>query len=85
MKKMPICPLRYILGILFYVLYIFECMLNSRSIQDIFNFSACPWFVGVLTYEPRHDKTCLREFPTRPDTNQPVQPQKLARVLKFRL
>ena len=29
-------------------------------------------------YEPRHDKTCLREFPTRPDTNRPAQPQKLA-------
>ena len=27
-------------------------------------------------YEPRHDKTCLREFPTRPDTNRPAQPQK---------
>ena len=39
----------------------------------------------TTTTEPRHDKTCLREFPTRPDTNQPVQPQKLARVLKFRL
>ena len=24
-------------------------------------------------YEPRHDKTCLREFPTRPDTNRPAQ------------
>ena len=35
--------------------------------------------------EPRHDKTCLREFPTRPDTNRPAQPQKLARLLKFRL
>ena len=35
--------------------------------------------------DPRHDKTCLREFPTRPDTNRPAQPQKLARVLKFRL
>ena len=35
--------------------------------------------------EPRHEKTCLRDFPTRPDTNRPVQPQKLARVLKFRL
>ena len=35
--------------------------------------------------EPRHDKTCLREFPTRPDTNRTAQPQKLARVLKLRL
>ena len=38
-----------------------------------------------LLLKPRHDKTCLREFPTRPDTNWPAQPQKLARVLKFRL
>ena len=35
--------------------------------------------------EPRHDKMCLREFPTWPDTNRPAQPQKLARVLKFGL
>ena len=39
----------------------------------------------VTIIEPRHDKTCLREFPTRPDTNRPAQPQKLARVLRFRL
>ena len=37
------------------------------------------------THEPWHDKTCLREFSTRPDRNWPAQPQKLARVLKFRL
>ena len=24
-------------------------------------------------YEPRHDKMCLWEFPTRPDTNRPAQ------------
>ena len=29
-------------------------------------------------YEPRHDKMCLRAFPSRPDTNRPAQPQKLA-------
>ena len=40
---------------------------------------------NLNTIEPRHDKMCLREFPTRPDTNRPAQPQKLARVLKFRL
>ena len=39
----------------------------------------------TITIEPRHDKTCLREFPTRPDANRPAQPQKLARVLKFQL
>ena len=39
----------------------------------------------ATSIEPRHDKTCLREFPTRPDSNRPAQPHKLARVLKFRL
>ena len=34
---------------------------------------------------PRHDKTCLRKFPTKSDTNQPAQPQKLSIVFKFRL
>ena len=28
--------------------------------------------------EPRHEKTCLREFPTRSDSNWPAQLQKLA-------
>ena len=32
----------------------------------------------LFIYEPRHNKTCLWEFPTRPDTNRPAQPQKLA-------
>ena len=38
-----------------------------------------------FAFEPRQDKTCLREFPTRPDANRPAQPQKLARVFRFRL
>ena len=29
-------------------------------------------------YEPRHDKRCPWGFLTRPDTNRPAQPQKLA-------
>ena len=33
---------------------------------------------GANIIEPRHDKMCLREFPTRPDTNQPAQSQRLA-------
>ena len=36
-------------------------------------------------YMTRYEKMCLRVFPTRSDTNRPAQPQKLARVLKFRL
>ena len=35
--------------------------------------------------ESRHGRTCLQEFPTKSDSNQPAQPQKLARGLKFRL
>ena len=35
------------------------------------------------TVEPRHEKTCLRVFPTRSDSNWPAQLQKLARGLKF--
>ena len=48
-------------------------VLSIRSIANL----------PTSTYEPQHDKTCLREFPTRPDTNRPAQPQRLARVLKF--
>ena len=44
-----------------------------------------PFYGKFIIFEPRLVKTCLREFLTRPDTNQPAQPQKLARVLKFRL
>ena len=36
-------------------------------------------------YEPRCEKTGSSGFPTRPDTNQAVQPQKMARGLKFRI
>ena len=36
-------------------------------------------------YEPRCEKTGLRGFPTRFDTNRAVQPQKMARGLKFRI
>ena len=36
--------------------------------------------VKKIILEPRHDKTCLREFLTRPDTNRPAQPQKLAEI-----
>ena len=38
--------------------------------------------LGHNAYEPRHEKTCLREFPTRSDSNWPAQLQKLAWGLK---
>ena len=34
--------------------------------------------VSACTNEPCHEKTCLREFPTRLDSNWPAQLQKLA-------
>ena len=34
--------------------------------------------IATITFEPRHVKTCLREFPTRPDSNWHAQLQKLA-------
>ena len=37
----------------------------------------------LLPYEPRSQKTGLRGFPTRCDTNQSVQSRKQARSLKF--
>ena len=36
-----------------------------------------------IIIEPRHDKMCLREFPTRTDANRSAQPQKLARVFEI--
>ena len=38
-----------------------------------------------MSYEPRSEKTGFSGFPTRSDTNQVVQPQKMARGLKFRI
>ena len=40
--------------------------------------------MGAL-FEPRCEKTGLRGFPTRSDTNRAVQPQKLAKGWKFRI
>ena len=49
---------------------------------------ACRAFYGITRQENKWAsswETCLREFPTRSDSNWPAQLQKLARVLKFRL
>ena len=39
----------------------------------------------TMPFEPRHEKTCLRGLATRVDSNQPAQPQKLGRGLKFQI
>ena len=41
-------------------------------------------YYEMISYEPRSEKTGLRGFPTRSDTNRAVQPQKMAETLKFR-
>ena len=43
-----------------------------------------PAILNLLSCEPHHEKTCLG-FLTRSDTNRAVQPQKIARGLKFRI
>ena len=40
---------------------------------------------GIILYEPHCEKTGLWFFLTRSDTNRAVQPQKMARGLKFRM
>ena len=40
-------------------------------------------YVLNVIAEPRHEITCLREFPTRSDSNWPAQLQKLAWSLNF--
>ena len=53
--------------------------------KDATHSSVCVLTGSIFVIEPRHEQMCLRESPTRPDTNRPVQLQKLARVLKFQL
>ena len=38
---------------------------------------------GIILLEPRYEKTCLREFPTRTDSNWPAQLQKLDKSLEI--
>ena len=39
----------------------------------------------AILSEPCHEKICLRESPTRQDTNWPAQLQRQARILKFQI
>ena len=55
-----------------------------HSIWDQADFGQKLEIKKVYMYEPRSEKTGPG-FPTRSDTNQPVQPQEMARGLKFRI
>ena len=55
--------------------------INSSVLSMECHFTATNFHVSLaclIRYEPRHEKMCLREFPTRSDSNWPVQLQKLA-------
>ena len=69
------------LGTLFLEMWVSQYNVTVRGF--FLSVHLCGWWMSP--FDPRHDKTFLREFPTRPDTNRPAQPQTLARVLKFRL
>ena len=53
----------------------FRTIITYFRVSEFFPFL---WYAIAIVFEPRHDRTCLQEFPTRPDTNWPAQPQKLA-------
>ena len=56
------------------ILYVLQYTSGSSKSYDV---------NGTVINEPRHEKTCLREIPSRSDSNWPAQLQKLAWGLKF--
>ena len=67
--------------------------LCSRVFQSCLQFDHLAWgreswsmcfscICLFILFEPRHEKMCLRESPTRQDTNWPAQLQRPARFLK---
>ena len=55
----------------------------SLKLSSARNFRS--WDGVIKIIEPRCEKTGLRGFRPGPDTNRAVQPQKMARGLKFRI
>ena len=63
---------------------------SSDMFSDHHTFLICSYYqsfvLGTITSSvPPYEKTGLRGFPTRSDTNRAVQPQVMARGLKFRI
>ena len=56
-----------------------------RQQQSYVGLHCLPRLFCLNTCKPRHEKMCLRESPTRQDTNWPAQLERPARILKFRL
>ena len=62
-----------------------KCMETIKTCGDCYWNQVCVYHNRDLptTFEPRYEKTCLRDFPTRSDSNWSAQLQKLALGLKF--
>ena len=56
---------------------IFECLTGQEAYDEKKEGSTEKKLVSY-TYEPHHEKMCLREFLTRSDSNLPAQLHKLA-------
>ena len=73
----------------FYGLYILiSFSLLTITVRGVSNkHCLLPFFIYPnMLYEPSHNlRKPVFQFPTRSDTNMTVQPQKIVRVLKFRI
>ena len=66
------------------VLYALKIGISSGS--SVFTKKSVKDFQSTkVLFGPRRDKTCLRGFPTKRDSNQSLHLQRLVRKLKFRL
>ena len=63
--------------------YTFCHVVAHKEMEEANDISGWLCTIKGLLYEPRHEKTCLREFPTGSDSNWPAQLQKLSGGLKF--
>ena len=73
----------------YFLLHFYLSNIMLRILKCICNWqSPLPETKHLSSYhvnEPRHEKMCLRESPTRQDTNWPAQLQRPARILKFQI
>ena len=61
----------------------FEVQINIPVYEDVrFMYHHAVYMIACF-HEPRHDKTLSSGFPHRFEINRAVQPQKMARCLKF--
>ena len=63
--------------------FLFKPRHEKSGPEGFLGFFSCSTL--LLINEPRCEKTGLRGFPTRSDKTRAVQPQKMARGMKFRI